>query len=301
MNAQAPIWGAAGGQVAGQVAGPLARFNACLAELLELEGGYSNEAHDNGGATMCGVTWQVYNAYRDAIGQPRQDVRRISSAEIRDIYYRFYWLESHAGDMPPGLDRCCFDFAVNSGPVVAIRKLQECLGVSADGHYGVVTGTAIARAHVATLVRRYVEIRRRFGRSLSNYWKFGRGWEARWNRVERSALQEAGELAWAAQVNVAGDTSLPSDPHDRAAEQGRAIAAPPSPPTAAELTAAGGGLGSLGNSAPRIFSASFIGGRFSFTAFAVAILSEPFFWAGLALIWATVAFWLWRRKYSRAT
>jgi len=306
MNAGQALSGAAGhgafalAGAAGGAVGGAARYEACLAELLEIEGGFSNDPADRGGATMCGVTYQTYNAYRDAIGQPRQDVRRITVPEIRDIFWRYYWTPSQAGSMPPGLDRCVFDFAVNSGPVQALRTLQRVLGAPADGHYGPVTGQAVVRAHIPTLVRSYVAARRQFGRALPNYWRFGRGWEARWNRIERLALYDAGAQAWAAEVNATGDTSLPADPHDRSAEQGRAIAEAPRPPIVAEIGAGGTGASAIGTSMPRIFSQSMVGGRFSVTAFLIALASEPWFWAGVALIWATVAFYLWRRKFSGA-
>jgi len=272
------------------------RYQVCLAELLEIEGGFSNDPYDRGGATMCGVTWQVYNSYRDLIGQPRQDVGRITRAEIADLYYRFYWLPSHAGDLPIGLDLAHWDFGVNSGPATAIKKLQQCLGVPADGHYGAVTAAAVRQAHIPTLIRRYVEIRRQYCRALPNYWRFGRGWENRWNRIEQSALRATDAHAWAANVFV---EPPPVDPHERAAEQGRAIAEPPAPPIAAELGASGAGVGQIGMAMPRIFQQSYVAGRFSFLAFLLALAMEPWVWAGVAMIWGAALFYLWRRKHAR--
>ena len=275
------------------------RFQQCLAETLALEGGYSNDPHDPGGPTQSGITQRVYDAYRSNKGLPRRHVSTLQPAERDEIYWLNYWLPSHAGTLPPGLDLAVWDFAVNSGPGRAIKVLQRVLGVTADGHFGQLTEAAARRSDLPRLIAAYVEARREFLRALPTFWRFGNGWMARCARIEAGALEAAGELAWAAQARVAADP-LPADVDQRSAEQGRAIPAEPRPPVMAEIGAAGSGATSFGFALPNIIQRGFPGGKFSPVAFAVAVAGEPLFWAAMVMLWGALAMWLWRRKMARA-
>lgn len=273
------------------------RYSQCLAELIDIEGGYSNDPVDRGGPTMCGVTWQTYNAYRDSLGLPQQDVRRITRAEIEDLFRRFYWQQCHADHLPPGLDLAVFDFGVNSGVGTAIRKLQVVLGVRADGHLGAVTTAKISKAYIPDLIAAYMDERTRYGRRLPDYWRFGHGWENRWNRIRASALSACGAHVWAAQVAF---EPPPAEPDQRSAEQGRAVAPEPAPPVMAEIGAGGGGLTSFGFALPNIIARGWPGGKFSAVGLMLGIAMEPMFWTGVTAIVGAVMFYLWRRKEKRA-
>ena len=145
-------------------------FPNCLAVTLKQEGGYSNNPHDPGGATMRGVTQAVYNAYRRALGLPGQTVRLISDSELQDIYRRQYW-EAIRGDLlPKGLDMAVFDMAVNSGVVPAIKILQKALGVPADGHFGLITQGALPK-NGGEAAARFCKLRLSFLEQLRE-WKF---------------------------------------------------------------------------------------------------------------------------------
>lgn len=100
-------------------------FDRALPIILKFEGGYVNNPADTGGATNRGVTQRVYHAYRDSVGLPRQDVRRIAEHEVADIYENRYWV-------PVGCDKLnytealvCFDSAVNHGVGRAKRLVRE--------------------------------------------------------------------------------------------------------------------------------------------------------------------------------
>lgn len=276
------------------------RFPACLELVLYLEGGYSNDPHDRGGPTQSGITQATYDAYRQARGQGPRDVRELTRDELRDIYWGNYWVASRAGNMPAGLDLAVFDFAVNSGPVRAIKVLQQVLGVPADGHCGAVTTAALTRADVPAVIRSYLEARRAFLRGLATFWRFGAGWLNRCARIEADALEAAGMGRWGASALVSYDLP-PPDLAERSAEQGRAVPTEPRPPVMAEIGAAGSGTMSFGFALPNIIARGFPGGKFSAVAFAVALTSEPLFWAGLAMLWGAIAMWRWRVQHARAT
>jgi lysozyme family protein len=84
-----------------------------------------------------------------------------------------------------------FDMAVNSGPARAVRTLQACLGVAADGAFGPLTRTALTVAEPRTLIRRFAREREAFFRSLGAFDVFGRGW------LRRLAAVTVQAEAWA--------------------------------------------------------------------------------------------------------
>lgn len=163
-------------------------FSRALSLVLLNEGGWSDHPMDPGGATMKGVTQRVYDAYRDAIDQPRRTVKMISEGELRAIYKAQYW-DAIKGDMlPAGLDYCLFDYAVNSGPVRAIKALQEALGIKVDGQFGMLTLGALKLAHTGSVIVSICKSRLGFLQRLRTWGAFGRGWTTRVKGVEKSAL-----------------------------------------------------------------------------------------------------------------
>jgi lysozyme family protein len=128
------------------------RFAVCLPYTLAQECPYpsdwsnpknfSNDPHDPGGATMCGITQREYNGYRLQHDLPAQPVERISQVEGNQIYYDSYWMPE-SPQLPVGLDLCYFDTSVNQGSGEATRILQTALGVDSDGIIGPQTKAAI--------------------------------------------------------------------------------------------------------------------------------------------------------------
>ena len=90
-------------------------YAKALQFVLDAEGGYSNDPGDNGGATNFGITHFDYDAYRRAHQLPVQDVRRITQAEVQDIYRHQYWNAVGGDFLPAPLDIVLFDCAVNEG------------------------------------------------------------------------------------------------------------------------------------------------------------------------------------------
>jgi Glycosyl hydrolase 108 len=108
-----------------------AAYKKALDFVLKWEGGYSNVAADTGGATMKGITFRNYNAYRQSKGLPTQDVRKISEAEIQEIYRKKYWEGSGADKIAntnPALAMAIFNCAVNMGPGRAKELLPQANG-----------------------------------------------------------------------------------------------------------------------------------------------------------------------------
>ena len=164
-------------------------FARALTNVLAHEGGYSNNRHDPGGATMQGVTQRVYDAWRRLHGKVPAPVRFIGADEVAAIYKAQYWDAIRGDDLPSGVDNCLFDEAVNSGPGFAAKELQRVLRLKVDGSIGAVTidkarGVNDRRALINTLCDR----RLTFLRALANWKHFGKGWTARVSAVRRESI-----------------------------------------------------------------------------------------------------------------
>lgn len=90
-------------------------YEKCLKQVLKWEGGYVKDPDDKGGATNKGITQSTYNRWLLAQGKARKDVKFISEKEVKEIYYRNYWLASGCEKMTPKFAALCFDTAVNMG------------------------------------------------------------------------------------------------------------------------------------------------------------------------------------------
>ena len=149
-------------------------FEVCLGQTLIYEGGYSNNAHDPGGATMNGVTQRVYNIYRQFNGREVQSVKLLLPIERDDIYRAGYWDLVQGDQLPSGVDMALFDYAVNSGasrPNRVYRSIQPCEPVQA--------------------IRKICASRLAFMQALSTWQYFGAGWGRRVGAVELFALRLA--------------------------------------------------------------------------------------------------------------
>jgi lysozyme family protein len=151
-------------------------FQACLAFTLKQEGGRSDNPRDPGGRTNQGVIQRTYDAYRASKGQTPRAVYAMTQAERDEIYRREYWGKVTGNSLPPGVDLCVFDFAVNSGPVRALRAY------AASGH-----GRTPADAIGALCSKRLS-----FLRALATWSTFGSGWGRRVAACEATALKMAG-------------------------------------------------------------------------------------------------------------
>lgn len=275
------------------------RFSVCLAETLRWEGGWSNDPYDPGGATMKGVIQKEYNAYRRSKGLPQQSVRQISDDEIKDIYRNSYWTPVRGSELFPGLDLEVWDFGVNSGPVTAVRKLQQVLGIAPDGHIGTQTLAAINQVNDReSLIEEYIEARRAYLRSLRTFWRFGQGWLSRCDGIEHAATAAChGDNVHPITAAFADIPQPHPDPDVQSASQGRAPAEIPAPPAATETTLALGGSGGLATAMPNILARATASGKATASGLIWAVLSEPLFWVAAVALFGAVTTYLWRRKH----
>lgn len=275
-----------------------ARFQACLAETLKWEGGYSNDPYDPGGATMNGIIQKEYDAYRLRKGLAKQSVRNILKAERDEIYRTKYWDEVNADRLPPGVDLITFDFGVNAGPQRGIKCLQSALGVAADGHMGEITERALSTCDPAQVVVKMGQYRISYYKSLKTFWRFGKGWLSRVDGTQAAALKMAGDIPAAP---VAFMPPLP-DADQQSATQGKADVPPPSSTAATSTGQAAGTAGVAGNGIIGVQVAQAAQQAYSpqhgmdFGLFLIALASNPMTWAGVAVVIAACVAWAERSK-----
>jgi len=166
-------------------------FDTALKETLSHEGGWAKHPLDPGGSTMKGVT---KTTYEDWMGRAVNDneLKEIPDAHLQAIYRDKFWNRVRGDELPSAVAMVVFDFAVNSGPVRAIRHLQSVVGASPDGQIGPKTLAAVdnymAKHGIETLIKSYSHSRLMYLRDLKTWRVFGRGWERRVITVERKAI-----------------------------------------------------------------------------------------------------------------
>src|SRR5689334_14072984 len=110
-------------------------FQRAFSLVLKHEGGWADNPADPGGPTMKGVTLATFRKYVKP-GATKDDLRKITDAQLAMVYRRHYWDVVAGAELPDGVDYAVFDFAVNSGPRRAATYLQAVVGAAQDGKIG---------------------------------------------------------------------------------------------------------------------------------------------------------------------
>lgn len=155
-------------------------FDVAFDRLMGHEGGYVNDPQDPGGETNWGISKRSY---------PNVDIKALTRDGAKAIYEADFWLP--LADADPAIKFQVFDFAVNGGLSVAIRKLQSAIGVADDGHWGPHSMAMLGNMEVNDVLLKFNAQRLRFYTSLKNWPRYGGGWT---NRV-------AGNLEYASEDN----------------------------------------------------------------------------------------------------
>ena len=169
-------------------------FDEAFERLIGHEGAFSDDPRDPGSWTggrvnvgqLKGTKFGIAaNTYGDL------DIRSLTLAQAKVIYYRDWWLKAGADEFHPAIVFQMWDFAVNAGMGTAKRALQYAAGVAVDGQVGPLTITAVKAAALNDILLRFNAYRLRHYTSLSTWNTHGKGWT---NRT-------AGHLDYAAKDN----------------------------------------------------------------------------------------------------
>lgn len=108
-----------------------------------IEGGYTDNAADPGGATYAGVTLRTVQGDLefdlDGDGDvDAQDIRALAGhpAKVEAFYRTRFWDIVHGDELPPHLALFAFDSAVHHGPRAGVVLLQRGIGLRPDGIVG---------------------------------------------------------------------------------------------------------------------------------------------------------------------
>ena len=152
-------------------------IDALLEEILLREGSKdTNNPNDSGGRTKFGISEKWHpEAWRN--GPPSRD-------EAKLIFLNQYVIQPGFPQVKPDyLMEQLVDFGVNSGPMVAIRKLQDILGVNVDGVLGPLTLKFLAKRNPevlnALLVKSRVLMMARLVQKRPKDLAFLFGWQSR--------------------------------------------------------------------------------------------------------------------------
>ena len=155
-------------------------WNKAFDELMKSEGGYVNDPNDRGSETKYGISKRAY---------PNLDIKNLTLEQAKDIYYKDYWCVCKCDNLPDAISFMVFDFCVNAGCNRAIKTLQKCVGVNADGVIGNQTIGACNSANVHKVIEEYTQRKIDFYLSIvernPNQKHFLNGWINRVNKIEK--------------------------------------------------------------------------------------------------------------------
>ncbi len=103
-------------------------FQQAFEWLMKVEGGYSDNPNDPGGATKYGVTLKALREFHHNENLSKEDVFNLTLSQAQDFYFNSYW-------KPLGLEKCIsqdvctilLDQAVNRGVGAVEAQLRQLL------------------------------------------------------------------------------------------------------------------------------------------------------------------------------
>lgn len=159
-------------------------FENAFNQLMENEGGFSNDKYDPGSKTIYGITSRDYPHSFSVINQLYQDGNKaLALHTAKNFYRKNFWDELYQEIPDSSLSFKIFDLSVNRGKKTAIKLLQDTLffdfgkTIARDGIFGPITLGAINTiVNYDILYQKYIERNEASYRKLSTFWRFGRGW-----------------------------------------------------------------------------------------------------------------------------
>ena len=137
-------------------------FDEAVARILLKEGGFVNHPNDKGGPTNWGITIATLATWRKT-GVTEEDVRRLTQAEAKSIYFANYWTPMKLGLCHDRrLAMMMLDQGCNRGTIIPVKDLQGVLNkyfmknLVIDGEFGPLSANAARESDMTKLIVYYV-------------------------------------------------------------------------------------------------------------------------------------------------
>lgn len=110
--------------------------DSILNETLAHEGGYVNNPQDPAGPTKYGITQGTLSAW---LRHPAsvEDVKNLTLDMAKEIYLTNYLFGPRINTLPEPIVPQTFDISVNSGPITAVKLVQQVINDAGFGPVGV--------------------------------------------------------------------------------------------------------------------------------------------------------------------
>ncbi len=171
---------------------PDATFEKFHKFIIAAEGGFVDHPADPGGATKYGITLQTLSDWRGTT-VTAEDVMALERDEADAIFRTNYYTRCRCGELPERTAMVLYNTAVQSGPVRAVKLLQEAFNtlglklngepLKVDGIIGRNTVTAARKADATVLSSTYLDLFETYLRTLGNFHVFEKGWLNRIGRL----------------------------------------------------------------------------------------------------------------------
>ena len=175
------------------------KFERCHAFVQRWEGGFADHPSDPGGTTNYGVSLRFLRSIGklgdiDGDGDVTEaDIRALTPETAAAILKIHFWDPLSLDRLPTPLALVVYDTAVNMGPGVARRLVQEALLVKVDGIWGPKTWAALFSCDPGRVAHSVIRLRRgRYSRLINakpELQAFYQGWSSRVFSLERAMLE----------------------------------------------------------------------------------------------------------------
>lgn len=157
-------------------------FDVMITRVLSHEGGFTRNPADRGNWTGGKVGVGKLNGTKygiSAMSYPNLDIANLTWGDACAVYKRDFWDRVGCDRFEDGVAYQLLDYAVNSGPVNAIKSLQRAIGVAADGVFGPKSAAALSKFTEAQIIMGVLADRLELMAGLVTFATFGRGWVRR--------------------------------------------------------------------------------------------------------------------------
>ncbi|WP_347989465.1 glycosyl hydrolase 108 family protein [Methylomonas sp. AM2-LC] len=148
-----------------------------IADILQREGGYTNNPADRGGPTNHGITLHTYSVYLGRLATIAE-LKAITPTIAAHIYQSLYYIKPNIDVIPLELQPIVFDESINMDPENAAKLLQETLKhydetISVDGKIGPITANKaheiLGQVGATTLINQMVDQRIDFYKAIVDH------------------------------------------------------------------------------------------------------------------------------------